>query len=57
MFVHNPNQLNDTDVATAIADGDARMLSIAPHVSSFAAAVLAEHTVHVRETPASIKNA
>ncbi len=47
VMVHNPAYLNDSAVAEAIEEGDARMLTIAPHVGEYAAEILAEHGAQV----------
>ncbi|GAB4821499.1 hypothetical protein N2152v2_008545 [Parachlorella kessleri] len=46
MVVHNPDYLTDPGVASAIAQGDARLLTIAPHVGQHALQLLALQGVH-----------
>ncbi len=45
VMVHNPAYLNNTGVAEAIVEGDARVLTIAPHVGQYAAEMLAAQGV------------
>ena len=47
MVVHNPDYLTDPGVAEAISLGDARLLTIAPHVGQHAVQLLAQQGVHV----------